>query len=238
METVKKGKKTTANKVVKKRKPSVKNKQSKVVLESYPAENSFSFGRMLIFIFKVITLPLYMVYVLLFKIPTDGPAPIVGLLRFSFFVTLSILMTNSHKFQHFIDNFVSSHNWIPISSATILGIISIIMLLNLLLSFLEIFGFSTGSYWYDPYESASKNSYSGYDAIEEGLNYRDSLLRAKNTTGKIQELKKTGFITKERLFSLSSSSEVNEALTLLNSQMRAMHNHDKLKTLESMFGGK
>ena len=238
METVKKGKKTTANKVVKKRKPSVKNKQSKVVLESYPAENSFSFGRMLIFIFKVITLPLYMVYVLLFKIPTDGPASIVGLLRFVFFAIVGYYSEQHHRLDSFVKDYALSHNWFSGLAETLLGFYAIIMLLNLFLSFIEIFGFSTGSYWYDPYENASKNSYSGYDAIEEGLNYRDSLLRAKNTTGKIQELKKTGFITKERLFSLSSSSEVNEALTLLNSQMRAKNNPDKLKTLESMFGGK
>ncbi len=213
-------------------------KKTKIIQQENFVKKPISFGRVLTFVFKVITLPLYMVYLLLFKIPSDGPAYVVGFFRFTLFVSLSILMTNSYSFEYFIDNFISSHNWVPISSSTVLGIIAIIMLVNLFLSFIEMFGFSTGSYWHDPYESDSANSFSGYDAIEQGLNYRESLLRAKHTPDKIKELQKTGFITAERLSGLGSSPEVDSALSLLNSKMRAMHNPDKLNTLEKMFGGK
>ena len=143
-------------------------------------------------------------------------------------------MTQTLQFQHSVEGFVNDNNWIPISATTILGAIGFVMLLNLLLSFTEIFGFSTGAYYDD---DADKNNHFNYDAIGDGLNYRDELLKAKHTPGKIEELKKTGFITKERLSELGSSSEVNKALSLLNSQMGAMHSPDKLKTLEKMFGG-
>lgn len=201
-------------------------------------KKSVNLKKVLMFLFKLITFPFYCVYLFLFKIPTDGPAKIVGFCRFSIFVTLSILMTQNHKFEFFIKNFIKSNEWFPISSNVILAIVGIVMLINLPLSFFEMFGFSTGSYWYNPYENNEKDSFSGYDAIEEGIDYRNNLLKAKHTPGKIKELKKTGFITKERIVGLGSSPETNEAFELLNSQMRAMHNPDKLKTLESIFGGK
>jgi hypothetical protein len=221
-----------------KSKTSRKTRKPRVVAQETPVKETISLGRALIFIFKVITLPFYMIYVLFFKIPTEGPAPIVGLLRFIIFAFVGYFLEQHHRIDYFVKDYATAHNWMSGLAETILGVYAIIMLLNLFLSFIEIFGFSTGSYWYDPHESASNNSFSGYDAIEEGINYRDALLRAKHTPGKIEELKKTGFITKERISGLGSSPEVNEAFVLLNSQMRAQHNPDKLKTLEKMFGGK
>ena len=153
-------------------------------------KQSVNLSKVLMFLFKLITFPFYCVYLFLFKIPTDGPAKIVGFCRFSIFVTLSILITQNHKFEYFIKNLIESNEWFPISSNVILAIIGIIMLINLPLSFFEMFGFSTGSYWYNPHESNEKNSFSGYDAIEEGIDYRNNLLKAKHTPGKIKELKK------------------------------------------------
>lgn len=223
-------------KVITPRKPRVK----KAKTEEKNETPSFSFNVKLFlwWTFKIVTFPLYMVYLLLFKIPTDGPAPLVGFLRFVFFVIVGINLNEHHRFDRFIENLTESYVWIPFSSTAILGIYALVMMVNLFLSFIEIWGFSSGTYWCDPFENASKNSISGYDAIEEGIDFRDTLLRAKHTPGKIEELKKTGFITKERLSGLGSSPEVNEAMMLLNSQMRAMHSPDKLKTLKNMFGGK
>ncbi|HWY33293.1 MAG TPA: hypothetical protein VNX68_01525 [Nitrosopumilaceae archaeon] len=200
---------------------------------------SVSIRDVFMFIFKLITFPFYVIYLFLFKIPTDGPAYAVGLLRFVFFVTLSVY-TSNFQFKHILEGIVESQTWIPISANTILGIYAIIMLLNLFLSFMEMCGLSTGAYWYSPHDSFSDNSASGYDAMEEGIDYRDALLRTTCGSGnsKIKELKKTGFITKERLSSLGSSPEVNEAFELLNSQMRASGTIGKLNTLEDMFGGK
>jgi hypothetical protein len=147
-------------------------------------------------------------------------------------------MTQTRHFQHSIEGFVNYYDWVPVSANTILGAVGLVMLLNLFLSFMEIFGFSTTNNSHFTLEDSYDSSSSEYDAIEEGINYRDSLLRAKHTPGKLEELKKTGFITKERLFGLNSSPEVNEALGLLNSQMRAMHEPGKLKALEAVFGGK
>jgi hypothetical protein len=235
MEKVKKVAKKLVKNTTTKRKST---KKTQFVQQKNFVKEPISFGRVLTFVFKVITLPLYMVYLLLFKIPNDGPAYVVGFLRFVFFSTVAYYSEQNHRLDSFIKDYAISHNWISGLAETLLGIYAIVMLLNLGLSFIEIFGFSTGSYWHDPYENASKNSYSGYDAIEKGINYRDSLLRAKHTPGKIRELKKTGFITAERLSGMGSSPEVDSALSLLNSQMRAMHGPDKLNTLEKMFGGK
>lgn len=209
------------------------------VVQEIKEEKSYSFMIILWWIFKIITLPLYMVYLLLFKIPTDGPAYLVGLARFVFFMFIMSYSTEHFRAEHYMDNFALTHTWMSVSvSNTIQAFFALLILWNLFLSFMEIWGLSTGGYWYDPHENASQNSFSGYDAIEEGIDYRDSLLRAEHTPGKIRELKKTGFITKGRLSGLGSSPEVDEALVLLNSQMRAMHRPGKLKTLEGMFGGK
>ncbi len=199
--------------------------KSNSVEQEQKIEKSFSFIKILTFIFKVITFPLYVVYLFVFKIPTDGPAYFIGFLRFVLFVTLSVFMTNTNEFYNFIENFIETHKFIPVSTGLVMGVLAIIMLINLFLSFMEMFGFSTGSYWYDSYDDNSKNSISGYDAIDDVIDYRDSLLRAKHTPGKIEELKKTSFVTKERLVDLGSSPEVNEALVLLNSQMRALAHH-------------
>lgn len=146
-----------------------------------------------------------------------------------------MFLEQHHRLDFFIKDYAEKNNWMSGISETIIGFYAIIMIWNIFLSFIEIFGFSTGSTWHDTYEE--KNGCSKYDSIEEGLEYRDVLLRATDTPGKIKELKKTGFISKNRLSDLGSSPEVNEALTLLNSQMRAMHKPDKYNTLKEMFGG-
>lgn len=190
-------------------------------------------------LFRIVTLPLYMIYAFLFKIPDEGPANLVGLLRFIFFTTISVLLTNSHSFEHWVFDSLNAYKWMPsFVSHLILAIIAIVMMVNLFLSFIEIFGFSTGSYWYDPFESQISASRSGFDAIEEGLDYRDALLRTQHAHGNVEELKKTSFLTKERLVGLGTSPEVNDALELLNGEMRAMHSPDKYETLKNMFGGK
>lgn len=224
--------KTTAKSPETKRKT---KKSNVIVQETATVKETVSFGYILMRIFKIVTLPLYMIYVLLFKIPTDGPAPMVGFLRFSFFVFIG-MNTYGVRFEHMVNDYTQTQSWLP-SGNVILGFYAIILLWNLFLSFFEIWGLSTGSYWYDPFENASNNSVSGYDAIEEGIDYRDALLRADHTPGKIAELKKTGFMTKGRLAGLGSSPEVDSALELLNSQMRNMHRPDKLRTLKEMFGG-
>jgi len=211
------------------------------VLVAEPEKNSISFGYILSVPFRIVTFPFYMIYLLLFKVP-DVPTSIVGILRFPFFVLISL---QHRAVEIFINNSPINYNvpeWAP---SLVLGIIAIVMLINLFLSFMEIFGFhspekndpSVSGYVFVD-DNSSNQSGSGYDSFDEVFEYRDSLLRAKHTPDKIKELKKTGFITKERLSNMGSSEEVNEALELANSQMRAMHTPDKYKFLQSMFGGK
>jgi len=209
------------------------------VLVSEPEKSSISFGYILSLPFRIVTFPFYMIYLLLFKVP-DVPTSIVGILRFPVFVFISL---QHRAIEIFINNSPDSYNvpkWAP---SLIFGVIAIIMLINLFLSFMEIFGFhrpeendpSVSGY---AFVDSGIPSNSNLDSFDEVFEYRDSLLRAKHTPDKIKELKKTGFITKERLSDMSSSEEVNEALELANSQMRAMHTPDKYKFLQGMFSGK
>lgn len=197
-------------------------------------EKSLSFNDIFFYISRGITFPFYLIYLLLFKVP-DVPSYFVGFLRFSFFVFAGI---NDNIFsnwiKHTFENFGISNTY----SSIVLGIYAIIMIINVFLSFMEIFGFhdatNSGVGFYERKNDKNKNS--NFDAFNEVLEYRDSLLRAKHTPGKIEELKKTGFITRERIASLSYSEEVSEALELSNSQMRALHTPDKYKMLKNLFG--
>ena len=208
------------------------------VLVAEPTRSSVSFRYILSLPFRIITFPFYMIYLLLFKIP-DVPTHVVGILRFSFFVWISL---QHRAIEMFVNDSPMNYNvpvWLP---SLALGAFAIIMLINLFLSFMEIFGFYkpekndpsvSGYSFVDSGQPSSK-----YDSFDEVFEYRDSLLRAKHTPDKIKELKKTGFITKERLVEMGSSEEVSEALELANSQMRAMHTPDKYKFLQGMFSGK
>ena len=209
------------------------------VVQEVPIKKTISVSIILTFILKLITFPFYVIYLFLFKIPTDGPAYVVGFLRFCLFVTLSVFMTKNNDFEHFLKHFIEQNSWIPISAEFILAITALVMLLNLFLSFMEVWGFSTGSYWYSPHEDTSNGA--TYDAIEEGFDYRDALLKAtcRSANSKIKEFKKTSFMTKDRVQNLGDSSpEMNEALELLNSQMRANGTTGKLRILEETFGKK
>lgn len=215
-----------------KKRKTVKKPVEKAIVSK--PDNSISFRYILGLPFRIITFPFYLIYLLLFKVP-DVPTSIVGVLRFSFYAWITI---QHRSIEIFVNNSPSNYDmpiWAP---SLILGIFAIIMLINLFLSFMEIFGFHDPSTSGFSYKDTDSNSSSKYDAFDEVFEYRDSLLSAKHTPDKIKELKKTGFITRERLSDIGSSEEVNEALELANGQMRAMHTPDKYKFLQGMFGGK
>jgi len=215
-----------------KKRKSVK-KPLKVLVEE-PEKSSISFRYILSLPFRIVTFPFYMIYLLFFKVP-DVPTGWVGFLRFLVFAWI----TAQHRVVELWINDVPINYGLPEwTSSLIFGIFAIIMLINVVLSFVEIFGFHDPSTSGFTYKDTDSDSSSKYDAFDEVFEYRDSLLRARHTPGKIEELKKTGFITKERLFGINSSKEIDEALELANSQMRAMHTPGKYKFLQEMFGGK
>ena len=203
--------------------------------QTLKAKKSLSLNDVFFYIFRGITFPFYLVYLILFKVP-DSPAYLVGILRFAFFVWIASNTETVH-FNLSVENFIQNLGMNKLCAAIILGIQAIVLLINLFLSFVEMFGFhdatNSGVGFHD---SNSKNNNSNFDSFSEALEYRDSLLRAKHTPDKIKELKKTGFITNERILNLNQSAEVSEAFELANSQMRALHTPDKYKMLKSLFG--
>ncbi len=101
-------------KISKSSKPKQKAQIKSIVIEKEVSDKqSVSFGRILTFIFKVITLPLYTIYVFLFKIPTDGPAPLVGLLRFVFFLSIGMYADEHRQLENFVRQFEDNHTWMP-----------------------------------------------------------------------------------------------------------------------------
>jgi len=201
------------------------------VLVAEPEKSSISFLYILSLPFRIVTFPFYMIYLLLFKVP-DVPTWWVGFLRFLVFAWITV---QHRTIELWINDIPVNYNLPEWVSQLTLMSFAIVMLINVVLSFVEIFGFhdpSTSGFTYKDTDNSNR------DSFDEVFEYRDSLLRAKHTPDKIKELKKTGFITKERLSDMGSSEEVNEALELANSQMRAMHTPDKYKFLQSMFGGK
>jgi hypothetical protein len=155
--------------------------------------------------FRIASLPFFAIYMILFEVP-NKPSYLVGVLRFSFFVLITLL---SGIIKNFIDDTCNNyklHEYVPV---LIWGIFSIIMLWNLFLTFMEIFGFcapkGTSNLNWSNSSSEGNSINSEYDSFDNVLEYRDSLLAAKHTPGKIEELKKTGFITRERISDMSAS---------------------------------
>ena len=57
-------------------------------------ESRFSVKLFLWWTFKIITFPFYIIYLWLFKIPTEGPMWFLGLVRFAFFITVGLYTNN------------------------------------------------------------------------------------------------------------------------------------------------
>lgn len=186
--------------------------------------------------FRIAFVPFYAIYMLFFEVPSV-PSVLLGTFRLLSFLFI-MMNTSSIAFQNWAENVFLSHGLSQNFFAGVKAIYALFMLFNLLLSVLEICGFhdpSKSGYYYNDEELSSS---SGYDSFDKVLEYRDSLLKTKHTPDKIEELKKTGFITKERLLGVGQSEEVNKALELANAQMRAMHTPDKYKFLQGLFGAK
>jgi hypothetical protein len=212
----------------------------KEVLQEQPKRTlrvRYILGRIISLPVLMVQIPLHAIYLIFFKVPSV-PSHLLGLFRFLSFLFI-MMNTSSIPFQNWAENIFITHGLSQEFFKGVLCIYAIVILGNFVLSFMEICGLhdpKESGYCYDDDGELSSNS--GYDSFDKVLEYRDSLLKAKHTPGKIEELKKTGFITKERLLGVGQSEEVSKALELANSQMRAMHTPDKYKFLQGLFGGK
>ena len=232
METKSKKSKSGKTKPATKKKV-VKKQTVKQVAE--PIKSDYTLLYWISFPFRLLIAPFYLLYKLLFKVP-ESPVNMLGLFRFIVFVYIAL---NRDVVKNFITSHFSENN-----TTIVLGIFSLLMLVNLFLSFMETFGFhdATRSGYVSPnsYVPAYVNSNSGsrYQNIEDGIEYRDSYLKALHTPGKVAELQKTGFITNGRLSELSQSPEMSEALEFLDTRMGCLHNPGKYELMKEMFGGK
>jgi len=184
------------------------------------------------FLLKVITFPFYCLYLWLFKVP-PVPMPVLGFVRFLVFITLSL---QNKAFELFLNDFCDKHKLPSSISIAILGILAIVMLIGLFFSFMETFGYHDATYSGVGFHDNKKKYNSKFEAFNETLEYRDSVLKTKYGTTQVDELKKTGFMTDVQLNSLSNSPEVNEALEFANTRMKSYDTGAKYNYLKSLFG--
>ncbi len=98
--------------IVKNKTTRSQSKKENVTFIQNEVKTSFNLGKNLIFLLKLITFPFYYIYILLFKIPTDGPAQFLGFLRFVFFVSIGMFLEQHHRFEFFIKDCSKANNWI------------------------------------------------------------------------------------------------------------------------------
>jgi hypothetical protein len=80
---------------------------------------------------------------------------------------------------------------------------------------------------------------SGFNSIDEALDFRDGVLNQKTTSEKTKEMAKTAFVTKNALGNMASMSEnEKEALTYLNGVLNQYPTSQKYEKLKEFFGNK
>jgi hypothetical protein len=85
---------------------------------------------------------------------------------------------------------------------------------------------------------AEANS-SGFEAIDEALEFRDGMARQESTQGKMKEYAKTGYMTRASVKAgCQESPEFNEAMEFLNGMLRQESTRGKYEYLKGLFGNK
>jgi|ERR1035437_641275 hypothetical protein len=187
-------------------------------------------------IFWLIALPFHLIwsivkiiYNLVFRMPAS-PAPIKGLLRLGLFVWIG--------FQYdVIKSFIETNQYTSNHSVTLIGIVGLIILARVIISLGEVLGFHD-SKGFTFYRSGSEYRIPGtYDNINEILDYRNTLCEARHTPGKVEEMRKTGFISKARLSQLGSEPALDETLEYVNTMVGCKTTPGGYEYLKGLFGG-
>lgn len=187
--------------------------------------------------FRVITWPFYLIYYYLFRVP-ELPNRIMGAIRMAIFVAIGL---QYRAIDMFIIDIVDKYELPKWCASLPMGIIAILMLIGLFLSLMQILGLHDGAksgvvFSLDETTSAGG---SGYDAIDDALEYRETILRSQHYPDKVEELKKTRFVSAQDLSSLSAKSpELESTLGFINTRMRAENYPGKYRLFKEMFGGK
>jgi hypothetical protein len=199
--------------------------------EATVVKNEFSFRLFLWWVFKIVTLPFYMVYTFLFKIPNDGPAPLVGLIRLMVFFSIiyygqTIFDTNREYVE-----FVSKHLYLNELFANLLALtVMITIAVGIFSSLLVATGFnSTVGY---SYNSNCENS--NYNNLKEAFEFRNGILEQETTTGKMKEMAKTGFSTLSNFQNPISDNE-KEAFEYLDGQLGMCSTSGKYEKLKQLY---
>lgn len=183
--------------------------------------------------FRLITWPFYLIWYWLYRVPVV-PNFVLGAVRLAIFIAIAL---QYREIDMFIIRTVDHYELPKFCASIPMGLYSILMLIGIFFSFLQMLGMHDGTKSGLMFSMAdSPSSGSGFDAIDESLQYRETLLKATHLPGKVEELKKTRFVTAEEIS--SSSPETKEALGYMNTIMRAQHLPGKYETLKEMFGGK
>jgi hypothetical protein len=204
--------------------------------KSAPAQEATPWGYYLSLPFRAITWPFYLIYYYLFRVP-ELPNRMMGVIRLAIFLTIAI---EYKPIDMFIIELVDKYELPKWCASVPMGIISVLMLIGLFLSFMEILGLHDGkkSGYFFALDEVEATSSSGYSGIDEALEFRETILRSQHLPGKIEELKKTRFVSSEDISSAAKSPELAKAFDFMNTRMKAAHPLGKYNLLKEMFGSK
>jgi len=184
--------------------------------------------------FRAITWPFYLIYWYLFRVP-EVPKRKLGMIRLAIFV---VIATQYRAIDLFILGVSEQYELPKLLSSLVLGLYSLLLLVGLFLSFFEILGLydsTKSNYVFELDEPESINT--GYSEIDSALEFRETILKTQHMPGKIEELKKTRFVSPEDISSASKSPELSKSLDFLNTRMMSQHALGKYNLLKEMFGG-
>ena len=187
--------------------------------------------------FRAITWPFYLIYYYLFRIP-ELPSRTKGAIRLAIFVAIAL---QYRVIDMFIIEMVDKFELPKLCASIPMGIISVLMIIGLFLSFMQILGMHDGmkSGFFFELDENTSGSGSGYDAIDSALEYRETVLRTTlSHENKMDELKKTRFVSASDIASASQSSELKRSLEFMNTRMQTLPAIGKYELLKEMFGSK
>ena len=188
--------------------------------------------RVLKVIYYLFTFPLSVIWKIFFKLPYR-PNELLGIFRAAVMFFLICLFE-----QGIVDNVFGMAYGTEIKEylgSFLYFLITGIFIANFIFQLMVFGGLSHTS----PPPSREQTGFDrGYANIAEALNFREAILNQKSTRGKMEELSKTSFITRENFERLARDPNTKEGIRFLDSMLNQKSTRGKYGLLKEMFGGK
>jgi hypothetical protein len=180
-------------------------------------------------LFKIAIAPFRLIWFLLYEFPKSlASALTVGVVRLGLVAWFSYGSSLREVKEFFSETAGMSEN-ITLITCILLGLSCMYWGLTGIMHILGRYDGQDAGYTYSPS--------TGYANINEALEFRDGLMGQKTSRGKMEEMAKTGFVTRQTFREATSRSEnEREALEFLDGRLGQLSTRGKYEELKRLFG--